>query len=131
MNFNYFISEEVFQYILEAVDMVAREGWALLPEYKFCPMSGQWRHSQPRNSSVMRLSELRYRGGRMSYPARRMTAPEWILPDYLEEASRILETARSNINEARRQAESPDLNESFQRLRWFVLPTEATSLSAK
>ena len=67
----------------------------------------------------------------MSYPARRMTAPEWILPDYLVEASRILETARGNINEAQRQAESPELNESFQRLRWFVLPTEATTLSAK
>ena len=41
VNFNYFISEDVFSYILEAVHMVANEGYKLLPLYQFCPMSGQ------------------------------------------------------------------------------------------
>ena len=31
MNFNYFISEAVFEFILDAVDLVARDGWRLLP----------------------------------------------------------------------------------------------------
>ena len=35
VNFNYFISETVFRYILEAVELVARHGWRLLPQYRF------------------------------------------------------------------------------------------------
>src|SRR5438105_5320386 len=35
VNFNYFISDAVFEYILEAVDLVATDGWKLLPQYDF------------------------------------------------------------------------------------------------
>src|SRR5512144_1718977 len=37
VNFNYFISEAVFDYIVAAVGLVAREGWRLLPWYRFEP----------------------------------------------------------------------------------------------
>ena len=37
VSFNYFISEETFSYIVEAVDLVATHGWLLLPEYRFDP----------------------------------------------------------------------------------------------
>ena len=37
VNFNYFISEAVFEFILEAVELVASEGWRLLPQYRFEP----------------------------------------------------------------------------------------------
>ena len=40
VNFNYFISEAVFAYILDAVDLVADDGWRLLPRYRFEPDSG-------------------------------------------------------------------------------------------
>ena len=33
VNFNYFISETVFDYVLEAVRLVARDGWRLLGDY--------------------------------------------------------------------------------------------------
>ena len=35
VNFNYFISEAVFEFILDAVDLVATEGWRALPDYDF------------------------------------------------------------------------------------------------
>ena len=44
VNFNYFISEAVFSFILDAVDLVATEGWRLLPDYTFDPTNGLWRH---------------------------------------------------------------------------------------
>src|SRR5450759_3034611 len=44
VNFNYFISEAVFAYILDAVDLVASDGWRLLPQYRFDPVSGLWGH---------------------------------------------------------------------------------------
>jgi len=44
VNFNYFVGEEVFAHILEAVRLVAREGWKLLGDYRFDPVSGLWHH---------------------------------------------------------------------------------------
>ena len=44
LTFNYFISEAVFEYIVDAVHLVAREGWKLLPLYRFDPDSGMWHH---------------------------------------------------------------------------------------
>ena len=44
VNFNYFISEPVFEYILQAVALVAREGWRMLGEYRFDPARGLWVH---------------------------------------------------------------------------------------
>ena len=44
VNFNYFISEAVFEFLLDAVDLVATDGWRLLPDYAFEPATGLWRH---------------------------------------------------------------------------------------
>ena len=40
VNFNYFISEAVFEFILGAVELVASDGWRLLPHYRFEPRPG-------------------------------------------------------------------------------------------
>ena len=40
VNFNYFISEAVFAFILDAVELVASDGWRLLPHYRFEPATG-------------------------------------------------------------------------------------------
>lgn len=122
VNFNYFISEEVFQFLLEAVHMIANEGWKLLPDYNFCPMSGQWRHRNSQRKANMSLLDLRYRHGHLSYPARRMTAPEWVLPDYIEEAKELLESINEKSLE---KLDEPTLSKEFQKLRWFILPKEA------
>ena len=44
INFNYFISEPVFSYLVDAVRLVARDGWRLLEDYRFDPATGLWRH---------------------------------------------------------------------------------------
>ena len=44
VNFNYFISDTVADYIIEAVRLVARDGWRLLGDYLFDPLTGRWRH---------------------------------------------------------------------------------------
>jgi hypothetical protein len=61
VNFNYFISETVFDFILGAVELVASDGWRLLPHYRFEPSTGLWRHSggmaePPIRSSSMAIS---------------------------------------------------------------------------
>jgi len=121
VNFNYFISEEVFEFIIEAVHLVANEGWRLLADYRFCPKTGQWTHRDGRPDPGMRLSELRYRSGRLLYSSRHITAPEWTLPHYIDEGARIMKAG------ARGQQQTlldHGLPEDFEELRWFPLPGE-------
>ncbi len=121
LNFNYFISEETFEFLCQAVEIVASEGWKLLPQYSFDPMTGQWKHRHSQKKVRMRLHNLRYRGGHLSYPARHMTAPEWVLPEYIEEAKRLLSEIQCVDSS---QVQKVKISERFEGLRWFVLPQE-------
>ena len=71
----------------------------------------------------MSLHDLRFRGGRLSYPTHRMTAPEWILPDYLEQARAVFEDAGDRVSRAG-EAQAVPRSESFEALRWFLLPED-------
>ncbi|WP_306286764.1 aminotransferase class V-fold PLP-dependent enzyme [Streptomyces sp. LUP30] len=44
VNFNYLISDTVRDYLIDAVDLIAGYGHRLLPDYRFDPHTGQWRH---------------------------------------------------------------------------------------
>lgn len=121
LNFNYFISEEVFDFLIEALHLVAEHGWKLLPDYRFDPESGLWWHRDGRPEAPLSLRTLSYRGGRPSYPSRHVTAPEWVLPEYLVQAREAFEAAGSAT------AEDPSLNADFEQLRWFPLPSEAAA----
>ena len=57
LSFNYFISEAVFDYIVDAVHLVADEGWKLLPLYRFDPDSGIWQPPR-RDARRRRRSDL-------------------------------------------------------------------------
>ena len=124
VNFNYFISEAVFTYLLEAVAFIAEHGWKLLVDYDFEPDTGMWRHRNGRRAAPLRLSDVSYRGGRMSYRIRRATEPEWALSTYVEAAHAAVKRAcETAIGGSRPQ--DPELNDDFQHLRWFPLPGDA------
>lgn len=121
LNFNYFIGERQFEYIIEAVKLVAAHGWKLLPQYHFCPISGQWRHrSRPRHLTLG-LDELSWTEGRLEYESSRRTAPESVLARYLDEARRLLEGDELGHGEPE---PNPPLSRDFESLRWFPLPSE-------
>jgi hypothetical protein len=104
--------------------MVANEGYKLLPLYRFCPMTGQWVHKDKFSFKTMSLKELRYQGGRMSYPSRKMTAPEWVLPDYLKEAQQRFDSIPDHTAGSIQKLETQGITEAFEKLRWFILPLE-------
>lgn len=122
VNFNYFIDEEVFDYILAAVEIVAAEGWKLLPQYRFTPETGLWRHAAGAAEPPLSLADISYERGRMAYAAHRHREPQSRLADYLAEARSMLGSPSTNGF----KAEDPDLDADFQALRWFPLPTEAS-----
>jgi selenocysteine lyase/cysteine desulfurase len=125
VNFNYFLSEAQFQFLLDAIHLVAREGWKLLPAYRFCPDTGLWRHRRGRPAAAMRLSDVTYHAGKMEYRSRHATEPESALAGYLEEARRILDEAVAGYRAGGEPADDdPDLTDDFEHLRWFPLPGE-------
>ncbi len=119
VNFNYFISEGVFTYILDAVEWVAEHGWKFLPEYVYDVPSGRWEHVRGCRQRLASLDDLRYVGGRPSYPSARASAPEAAIATYLEQANRL---AASRPLEAPAAAEH--LEPEQEELRWFCLATD-------
>ena len=87
VNFNYFISEAVFDFVLKAVHLVANQGWRLLPDYRFDPNTGHWVHRRGRREPPMRLHDVRYRSGKLEYRSAHVREPEWALETYLEAVS--------------------------------------------
>lgn len=122
VNFNYFLSETVVDFVLKAVTFVATEGWKLLPHYEFRPDTGQWHHRKGHPDPAMRLTSLSYRSGSLEYPSRSATEPEWALLDYLEDARQIVQEAETTLPGT--HAPTPPLGAAFEALRWFPLPNE-------
>ncbi|WP_245735620.1 aminotransferase class V-fold PLP-dependent enzyme [Pedococcus cremeus] len=121
VNFNYFISETVFEYVVEAVRLVAREGWRLLGDYRFDPATGRWHHRRGPVEPPLRLHQVGYDAeGRMTYPREHDTADESALEGYLREAEEVLRAATPCDGDG-------SVNSDFDQLRWFELPPASLS----
>ena len=114
INFNYFIPEEEFRYLVDAVHLVAESGWKLLPQYRFESASGVWRHRDGLAAPPLTLAGFLGEG-----ESQRRTEPLEHLPEYLSEARRILGQVSTGCEDA------TGLPASAEPLRWFPLPAEA------
>jgi selenocysteine lyase/cysteine desulfurase len=114
LTFNYFISETVFDYLVDAVHLVADEGWKLLPLYRFDPRSGLWHHRDGVPDPPLTLGDFG------AAPSRFPTAPESVLGGQLETARQIMRHARP----AAGGVADPQVSEEFERIRWFPFPSE-------
>jgi selenocysteine lyase/cysteine desulfurase len=123
VNFNYFISEAIFEFILDAVELVARDGWRLLPQYRFDAELGLWRHHAGLVEPPLSLDGIHYAGGRMSYTAHRHREPEARLAAYLDDAHALLSAPPAAPPPGPPLVVGPD----FDALRWFWLPEEVTA----
>jgi selenocysteine lyase/cysteine desulfurase/CRP-like cAMP-binding protein len=124
LNFNYFISETTFDYMVNAVHLVANEGWKLLPLYRFDPFSGQWHHRDGRSRPAVGLYDVHYDTGEMEFGGQAATAPETELLHQLQEAKQIIERFERRADEEDAIVDV-QLGPEFERLRWFPLPGEA------
>jgi len=124
VNFNYFIDETVFTYILDAVELIAREGWRLLPHYRFDAHTGRWHHVGRQAEAPLSLLDIRYSPDGMRYQAHRRQEPQSRFAEYLSEARTLM--AKPPAPAAPQQGAS-DLvvGDDFEGLRWFLLPDEA------
>ncbi len=123
VSFNYFISEATFQYIVHSVDLVARHGWLLLPDYRFNPTTGLWRHKGGVVEPPLRLSQLRFDAqGKLRWPSRHERAPESALVDYLDEARELFTKLAEQPPAGSGTGSTRRVSAGFEELRWFDLP---------
>jgi selenocysteine lyase/cysteine desulfurase len=120
VNFNYFIDERVFLYVVEAVNLVAESGWKLLPDYRFDPVHGLWHHQAGPVEPPLRLADIRYLDGGMRAPRHDLRAPIDELPRYVNEA-RALFASRQGAPDGTPGA-FKGISAEFEALRWFWLP---------
>jgi selenocysteine lyase/cysteine desulfurase len=120
INFNYFISEQAFDFILDAVDFVARQGHRFLPLYRFSPGSGFWDHRDWQHRARMRLDDLSYRAGRPEFPHRHHKAEDDAFADYLERAEHLAAEIPPDAPPA--PFDRACVTDDFEHLRWFPLP---------
>ena len=75
VNLNYFISPTQADYIAAAVQLIAADGYRLLPAYRLDPRTGLWRHAGGAPRPPLRLTDVSYGpDGEMAYP-RYLSAP--------------------------------------------------------
>lgn len=118
VNFNYFITDTVRDYLIDAVDLVAAHGHRLLPDYRFDPHTGLWRHHRAPAEPPLRLRDVRFdEAGRLTYPRHRHRAGEEALAGYLAQARTVLAGRADRLDEG-----PTGLPEDFEALRWFPLP---------
>jgi len=121
VNFNYFISDVVADYVIEAVRLVARDGWRLLGDYDFEPATGLWRHQDGPVEPPLRLHQVSFDQGHLTYPAQLERAGEDALAGYLADARAILAAATPE------RCDEAHVNIDFDHLRWFELPVRSLS----
>jgi selenocysteine lyase/cysteine desulfurase len=120
LSFPYYTSETAFDYVVEAVHLLADEGWKLLPQYRFDPASGLWEHRAGTQAAATGLAGL------LDVPAWSFArAPESVLAGQLDCAREILRAAEAD-------APAGALDElvagpEFERIRWFPLPGEVAA----
>jgi len=123
VNFNYFITAEEFDYIVEAVDMVARDGWRLLPDYEFEPRTALWRHRKGSPTPPLGLEEVTFEPAGLAAPENPSTLPLSALSDHLRAGGEILKSGAGSC------PDSPRLEPDVEALRWFPVPEEVRALS--
>jgi selenocysteine lyase/cysteine desulfurase/CRP-like cAMP-binding protein len=123
VGFNYFTSEAVFDYIVEAIHLLADEGWKLLPLYRFDPYTGLWHHESGRRQPPLTLHDVSFASGTVEFHGPRATEPESALRRYLEEARRIIGEVEATPPHG--PLRDPKVTPAFEEARWFPFPGEA------
>ncbi|GAA2659014.1 aminotransferase class V-fold PLP-dependent enzyme [Paractinoplanes durhamensis] len=122
LNLGWFISDEVADYLAEAVLLIATHGERLLPDYRFNPHTGRWTHLS-HTAPTISLADLTLT---TDLPPAPRTLGEEVLPSHLAEARALMESRPDPID-----GTAPGLPPSFEKLRWFLLPDICLQPSAE
>lgn len=108
LNFNYFIDEETFDYLLSALEMIAEYGWKLLSMYDFDAKQGVWFYKAGQRTDCQHLASF------FDKNIQAYSKIETPLSNYLSEAEALLEVAEQSDVDG-----LPRLPAEYEDLRWY------------
>lgn len=117
LNFNYFIGEETFDYILRAVELIAEYGWKLLGQYEYDPDRAIWKCRTRQISPCRTLNQITFDGGEFMTPENENYGNRQPLTYYLDQVEVFLQEVKIDPTDP-----IPPLPEKYEKLRWFCLP---------
>jgi hypothetical protein len=122
LNFNYFIADAEFDYLVEAIKLVAEQGWRMLPFYHFDTEAGTWRYENRKQLPSHNLSSLSF----TEYCSQPRQTEVSGGANYTESLSDYLSLARKTLHNTCPDAGTSvlTLSEKAEALRWFVLPQD-------
>lgn len=120
VNLHFTMSESTVDYLVEAVDLVARYGYRLLPEYTFNPARGHWRHRRCPSGPARGFTDLlgSVTGGRVDAEPVTRGPERALLAGYLNHAHAVFDAAASSTVDD----EVTGLPAGFEQLRDYHLP---------
>lgn len=131
LNFNYFLCDEVADYLSDAVKFIAQHGSKFLVDYRFNSVTGIWRHRLGPVEPPLRLAQINYdENGFMTYPSVHSRADESILREHLAEAIALASKLPDYVDANGGTKVLEQLGAAFEHLRWFELPTESLEKAA-
>jgi len=127
LNFNYFIDEATFEYLVRAIELVAEHGWKLLPFYRFDQTNGVWRYQNVKVTPPVNLHNLDFSRLSNAQAQNRSSASGAAsnISTQTELQSQLVEAEEEIRKELRNGTQYVlELPEAAEKLRWFVLPQE-------
>ncbi len=122
VNFNYFIDDETFDYLVEAVKLVAERGRELLAYYDFEPDTGLWRHRDGNPTPPRSLHSVSYGRSTPDGPVE-MLVPHVASDPLSQGLAGYLAQTRALIEALVRDRPAPPARaattDDFEHLRWF------------
>jgi selenocysteine lyase/cysteine desulfurase len=115
LNFNYFIDEDTFEYLVRAIELVAEHGWKLLPFYRFDQNGAVWRYQNHKTELAASLETLDFNA--LPEAAEKSERPS--LAETMKTAE--AELLRNHSTEERYNVIQP---QKVEELRWFVRPQD-------
>ena len=112
---------------MEAVDLIARHGWALLEDYRFDIATGLWKHRAGPVEPPLRLADVHYDDVRGAHqPAARRSCRRGRTGRAPGGGPR----AAGRGSRPGRTAQRPQLPDELGHLQWFDLPAASLALIA-
>ncbi len=125
LSFPWVMEEADMEYVCAALEAIAEHGWKLLTQYKYDHDTGEWSHK----SRLNKFPNRRWISRAFSSTFANAGSPEDVqidLKEQLEAGIRILtDNSYHKSVTTTSTSESHVLDANAERLRWFVLPSEA------
>ena len=117
LNFNYFISEETFEYILRALELICLYGHKLLPAYQFDPTNNCWWYENRKLPLPARLADFDITSAASDNITPLLPGRKKSLAVALREAERELKK-----NHSAKSFKPLRLTSEVEKLRRFAMP---------